>query len=296
MEITHHNLRTLNTAFSAAFASGFAGVTPQSAAIRMDVPSTTSEQEYGWLGASTGFREWIGARQLQSLEEHGYTVKNRTFENTVAVKREKIEDDQYGIYTPLVSQLGQDAQLHPDELVFGLLQAGFDTKCFDGQYFFDTDHPVGKAGAAGSVSNFGGGSGTAWYLLDTTRAIKPLIFQKRRDYAFVAKTRLDDESVFTNNEFVWGADARVNVGFGLWQLGYASKQTLDVTSYAAARAAMQGFKSDAGKPLGVRPTLLVVPPSLEKAALDLVQAQRLANGADNVFMNTAKVMVCPWLT
>lgn len=295
MEITHHNLATLNRGFSAAFRAGLSTASPMAMQLALTVPSTTSENEYGWLGSTTSFREWIGERQYQALEEHGYTIKNKTFENTVAVKREKIEDDQFGIYAPLMQQLGQDAALHPDELLFGLLQAGFDTRCFDGQYFFDTDHPVGKKGSQQSVSNFGGGNGTAWYLLDTSRFIKPLIFQKRRDYAFTPKTKLDDDNVFDRNEFVWGADARVNVGFGLWQLAYASKQTLDATNYAAARAAMQSFKSDAGKPLVIRPTTLLVPPSLETKALELVTAERLANGADNVLRGTAKVVVCPWL-
>ena len=43
------------------------------------------------------------------------------------------------------------------------------------------------------------------------------------------------------------------------------------------------------------PNLLLVGPSNEKAALDVVQAERLANGADNVYRNTAKVVTCPWL-
>jgi phage major head subunit gpT-like protein len=200
------------------------------------------------------------------------------------------------VYSSVARQLGSDAKLHPDELLFGLLQAGFDTKCFDGQYFFDTDHPVGLQGNQTSVSNYGGGSGSAWYLLDTTRYIKPLIFQRRRDYAFNAITNINDERVFEQNEFVWGADARVNVGFGLWQLAYASRQTLDVSNYATARAAMMGFKNDAGKPLAVRPTTLLVPPSLERAALDIIQAERLANGQSNTMMKTATVVVCPWLS
>ena len=54
---------------------------------------------------------------------------------------------------------------------------------------------------------------------------QPLVFQRRRDYAFKAITNIDSERVFENNEFVWGADARVNVGFGLWQLARASRQT-----------------------------------------------------------------------
>jgi phage major head subunit gpT-like protein len=216
---------------------------------------------------------------------HDYAIKNKTFENTVSVIRDEIEDDQYGVYKPVIEQLGQDAALHPDEMVFGLLNAGFTTPCYDGQYFFDTDHPVGAPGNQVSVSNFQGGSGTAWFLMDTSKVLKPIIYQKRRPYAFTPKTSLTDDNVFSRNEFVWGADGRGNAGLGLWQLAYASKETLDVASYADARAAHQSFHGDNGKPLVIRSAELWVPPSLEQKALEVVQAERLANGATNVMRN-----------
>jgi phage major head subunit gpT-like protein len=39
-----------------------------------------------------------------------------------------------------------------------------------------------------------------------------------------------------------------------------------------------------------------VPPNLEQAALEVVQAERLAGGATNVMRGLSKVVVCPWLT
>jgi phage major head subunit gpT-like protein len=296
MQINHSNLAILNQAFSGAFRGALAQAAPMWSQVATLVPSTTSETKYAWLGQITRFRVWIGERQIQNLALHDYAIKNKTFENTVAVGREEIEDDQYGIYTPVIQQLGQDAALHPDELVFSLLNAGFTTPCYDGQYFFDTDHPVGTPGSQASVRNFQGGSGTAWFLLDTTKVIKPVLYQKRRDYAFTAKTNLTDENVFNRNEFVWGADGRGNAGLGLWQLAYASKEALDVQSYADARASHQSLRGDNGKPLVIRSAELWVPPNLEQAALEVVQAERLAGGATNVMRGLSKVVVCPWLT
>lgn len=293
--INRGNIAMLNQAFNAAFKAGMALAKPMWQEVAMLVPSSTGEEKYGWLGQTTKYREWIGDRQFQNLKQHDYTIKNKTFENTVAVPREAVDDDQYGVYSPLMQQLGQDAALHPDELVYGLLTAGFSTLCFDGQYFFDTDHPVGPNEAPASVSNFQGGAGNAWFLLDTTKVIKPIIFQKRRDYNFVAKTAVTDDNVFMGNEFVYGSDARVNVGFGLWQLAYASRQTLNEANYGAAFAAMVGFKSDSGKPLAVKPNKLLVGPSNWDAALKVVQAENLANGATNVYRNTTQVALCPWL-
>ena len=296
MIVNRANVGILTQALNAAFKGGLALAKPQWQEVAMLVPSTTAEEKYAWLGMTTKYREWIGERQYQNLKQHDYAIKNKTFESTVVVPREAIEDDQYGVYSPIAAQMGMDSLLHPDELVFGLLAAGFSSLCYDGQYFFDVDHPVGPQGAEASVSNFGGGAGAAWYLLDTIQIVKPIIFQKRRDYNFVPRTAITDDNVFDNNEFVWGSDARVNVGFGLWQMAYASKQALDATNYGAARAAMMSFKADNGKPLAVSPKVLLVPPSLEAAALNVVQAERLANGADNIYRNTARAVVCPWLS
>lgn len=295
MQINHSNLAILNQAFSGAFKSGLAQAAPMWSQAATLVPSTTSENKYGWLGKITRFREWIGERQVQNLVVHDYAIKNKPFENTVGVDRDEIEDDQYGVYTPVIQQLGQDAAVHPDELVFTLLNAAFTTLCYDGQYFFDTDHPVGAPGAQASVSNFQGGSGTAWFLLDTSKIIKPILYQRRRDYAFTAKTSLTDDNVFSRKEFIWGADGRGNAGLGLWQLAYASKEALSVQSYADARASHQSLRGDNGKPLVIQSKELWVPPNLEQAALEVVQAERLANGASNVMRNLSKVVVCPWL-
>ena len=176
-------------------------------------------------------------------------------------------------------------------MVRAALVAGTSEVCYDGQYFFDVDHPVGS----GVVSNWGGGSGTAWYLLETRRALKPLIFQKRREYDFKAMNSLQDEGVFMRDEYRYGVDARCNVGYGLWQLAFGSKQTLDETGFEAACVALQTMKDDEGRPLGIKGNLLVVPPALEKAALKLVRSATLANGADNPYFGRADVLVSAYL-
>lgn len=290
------NLATMFTGYRTIFNNAFQGTPSQWEKIAMLAPSTTSQEVYPWLGQTTQFREWIGDRVIQNLGTSDFTIKNRTFENTVGVKRENIDDDTYGVYSPLIAQLGQDAKQHPDTLVFGLLKSGFSGLCYDGQNFFDTDHPVvGADGSVGSVSNSGGGSGTAWYLLDSSRVIKPIIFQKRRDYNFVRMDQDQDEQVFSRGVIRYGSDARVNVGYGLWQLAYGSKQELTADNYATARAAMASFKGDNGKPLGINPDLLVVPPTLEGDALEILINERNADGSTNKWRNSAKLLMTPWL-
>jgi len=295
MIITSQALTAMFTGFQAVFQQAFDGAPSDYAKIAMTIPSATRQERYGWLGTVTRFREWLGDRVIQNLATHDFTIVNKDFENTIGVDRNDIADDTLGVYTPMLAQLGMDAKSHPDELVFLLLANGFTGLCYDGQYFFDTDHPVmGSNGQMSSVSNFAGGAGTPWYLLDVSRAIKPIIFQQRQAYKFVAMDRVDDESVFTRKLFRYGVDARVNVGFGLWQLAYASKQELSLDNFGAAYAAHMALKGDNGRPLGIRPSLLVVPPTLRDAALTITKAD-IINNTTNVQRGSVDVLVTPWL-
>lgn len=296
MIINRANLSIVYTGFKAAFQQMYAAAPIDYDQLVLEVKSTAAIEQYGWLGANTRFRKWIGDRVVQNLALHDYSIKNETFENTVGVPREAIEDDAYGIYTPQISQLGQDAKEHPAELVYSTLKGGFTGKCYDGQNFFDTDHPVlDEAGKETSVSNFQGGSGAPWFLVDNTRVMRALILQKRRPYNFVSMDKETDDNVFNRAEYVYGVDARLNVGYGLWQLAFASKEAIDTNSFNDLYAQMQGLKGDNARPLGIRPKLLICGPSQRAAALEVVKAEKNAAGATNINRDVVDVLVTPWL-
>lgn len=295
MLVNAANLDALRAGFKTAFQSGLGQASSQYERVATVVPATTKEQKYGWLGKVPNVREWIGARAVQNLSQSDYAIKEKPWELTIGVDRDDIETDNLGTYKPLFEEMGLSTGAKWDDLVFGILKAGFTTECYDGQYFFDTDHPVlDEDGTEISVSNHGGGAGTPWYLLNTTRAIKPIILQRRREFEFVSKTKPDDDHVFMNKEFLYGADARGNVGFGFWQMAFGSKQTLNADNYAAARSAIMSMKGDYGRPLGISPNLLVVPPALEGAANKLMKNEQI-DGSDNEWKGTAEVLVVPWL-
>jgi phage major head subunit gpT-like protein len=280
-----------------AFNSGFAGAPSYYRTASMVVPSTSRDETYAWLGQFPKVREWIGDRLIKNLSAHGYTIKNLSFEQTIEVDRDDIEDDHYGVFTPMMSEMGRAAAEKPDELIFSLLKNGFASNCYDSQYFFDTDHPVGDGnGGTTNVANTDGGSGTPWFLLDTSRALKPLIFQERRPLGvLVSKDRPEDDNVFNRKQFVYGSDGRCNAGYGLWQLAWGSKQTLNAANYAIARAAMMNLVGDEGRPLGIVPDTLIVPPSLEGAARGIVVNQLVNGGESNPWVGTAKPLVTTWV-
>ncbi|RFF44215.1 Mu-like prophage major head subunit gpT family protein [Xanthomonas campestris] len=292
MIINKFNLTGLYTAFKAAFTQGLGAAESNYQKIATIVPSTTGTEEYGWLGKFPKMREWLGDRVINGMATHGYSIKNKPFEMTVGVPRTSIEDDQYGIYTPMMTEMGQSAQEQPDELVFGLLKTGHTTLCYDGQNFFDTDHPViDESGNTVTQSNYdsNGGAGVTWYLLDTSRALKPIIFQDRKKPNFVALNQETDENVFMRNEYIFGVDARNNVGFGFWQQAYASRKPLTAENLQAAYTAMAERKGDNGRTLNIKPRVLVVPTGLKFKAAEILTAAQIA-GTDNVMRGLVEVL------
>jgi phage major head subunit gpT-like protein len=261
------------------------------------VPSTSSGNLYPWLGQFPTLREWIGARVLKNMAAKGYSIENKLFEATVGIKKTQVEDDQAGVFLPMFAEMGRAAAYHPESLVYELLLAGLTTECYDGQNFFDTEHPVyAEADGSGAVTNVsnldvpGANPGPLWFLLDTSRAIKPIIFQERTKPELTSKTDPNNsDHVFNHDEYLHGVRYRCNAGFGFWQMAYASRQVLNGDNYGKARAAMQGFKADGGRPLKIKPTLLVVPPQLEAAGRKLLAKDE--NGG-NEWAGTAELFVC----
>jgi phage major head subunit gpT-like protein len=292
MIINTATLTGIHKTFRVIFNQAFEGAPSQYDLVAMTVPSTSREQGYPWLGDFPTMREWIGDRVIKDLSAFDYTIKNKSYEATIGVEREDVEDDLVGLYTPRIQGGAQAAKEHPDILVYGLLKLAFATRCFDGQYFCDTDHPWGDE----TVSNSAGGSGEPWFLLDLRRPIKPIILQMRKRPEFVALDNPEDHNVFMRKQFIYGVDDRKNVGFGLWQLCYGSKQTLNETNYAAARAAMMAMKREDGvTPLGIIPTHLVHGPTLESAAKNVIDAANKEGGASNIWYQTVKAVNVPWL-
>jgi phage major head subunit gpT-like protein len=56
------------------------------------------------------------------------------------------------------------------------------------------------------------------------------------------------------------------------------------------------MKADFGRPLAIKPRLLVVGPSNEGAARKIVGNQLNDNGGTNEWFGTAEVLLVPWLT
>ena len=198
----------------------------------MKVPSGSGQNDYTWLSRFPKMIKWLGSKTIKSLKAFSYTVINDDYEATVEVDRNDIEDDNLGIYAPMAKEAGFSSKQLPDELDAELKNDAFTNLCFDGQYFYDTDHSV----AGASVSNKGA----------------------------VALS--------------------------------AATKTLVAASYGAARLAIMNFTDDEGRPLGLIPNLLEVPPALEATAKLICSNPKLEDDKPNPYFGTAEVLVNPRLT
>lgn len=155
MVINRQALMELFVNFNTIFNKTLDETQPQYLKVAMEVPSSSSDENYAWFGQLPSMREWLGDRVVQNLSASSYAIKNKDFELTIAVNRNDIQDDKVGIYRPLVQDMAQTVSRHPDELVFSLLAQGFANRCYDEQYFFDTDHPHETTNGIISQSNKG---------------------------------------------------------------------------------------------------------------------------------------------
>jgi len=289
MDITNESLGYLFRGYKMDFQRGLqsAQLADEYLRFTMKTQSSTDRTTYPWLGQFPKLREWIGERILKSLEAHDYSIKNKKFESTVEVPRESVEDDQFGIYSPMMEEMGIAAAEYRGDTVYDLIRQGDTLLCYDDQPFFSASHPVGD----GVESNWGGGSGELWLLLDDTRRIKPFVFQDRIAPEFQRIADRDDERVIMNDVYTYGVRARGAAGFGLWQLCYGSKQTLDATNFNAAMAQIMSLKNDAGSDLKIRPTLLVTTPANRAPALALLKAERLTDGSSNTNFGAVELLI-----
>jgi phage major head subunit gpT-like protein len=69
-------------------------------------------------------------------------------------------------------------------------------------------------------------SATAWFLLDTTKPVKPFVYQERKAPVFVQQIDPQADDVFSRKKFKFGAEARAAAGYGFWQLAYGSDGTV----------------------------------------------------------------------
>jgi phage major head subunit gpT-like protein len=299
MAVTSAQLLALYTSIKARFNAGLVLGKKDWQMIAKAISSEGASNTYEWMSQFPAFREWVGNRLHKAIAETAYTVNNRKFENTLDIPMEKLEDGNYGQYGDVAESWGQSVTDLENQLIFQLLKDGFSAVCYDGQYFFDTEHPVTAnedgSGAVTNVSNMQAGTGEPWVLLCTERAPKPFYLQERVKAKLTSVFNPDNPIVYETDAVSFGGRWRGNGAYGFWQLAFGSKANATVDNFEAAYKAMMKMKGDGGRLIGVTPDLLVCGPDNQCALETILKAQQNAAGASNINYNKVKLQVTPWL-
>jgi len=307
MEITPSALAGMFTGYQVAFNQGYEAAEIWWDGVATPMPSATEQNTYAWMAQLPRMKPWLGERTARNIAAHAYTLVNGDWEESVEVPRNKILDDTYGVFAPLMAALGDASKKWEDEMLRPVIEAGATTLTFDGQNFFDAAHPIdvnfpdygtqsnlfttasgdarlltpenfayvrakmrafkGESNRAMRVrptvlmvptaleqmgkfvleADFLAGatqagvtvvgpqtnifkndvkllvnpeltSDTDWYLLDTSKPIKPFLVQRRQAPIFVPLTAPTDPNVYRRKIFEYGVDARGAAGFTLWFL------------------------------------------------------------------------------
>lgn len=125
----------------------------------MVIQSNTPDETFHFLRGVPRMREWLGDRKIKGISEASFKISVKKWEVTVSVLREDLMFDKLGQIRTALSQLGQAYPLHLADYAVDLLLGGFTRNGYDGQFFYDTDHP-----------NFNGGtwSNKSTAVLDAT--------------------------------------------------------------------------------------------------------------------------------
>lgn len=108
--------------------------------------SDQASEQYPFLGQTPRMREWIGGRQAKGLRQNSLTIANRHYEATLEVALRDLRRDKTAQIEARIAEFAGEGDAHWGTLLSALILGGTAAVCYDGQYYFDTDHAEGDSG------------------------------------------------------------------------------------------------------------------------------------------------------
>ncbi len=127
----------------------------QSLKIADDLPVKGNTAKIKMASLAHGVHEWVDERHKSKIQHADHEVAVKRWANAISLKLDDLDDEDMnlGQYRTLINGMADDFDEHKHQLFVDLINEGFAGAiglAYDGQYFFDTDHPI-KAG--GTQSN-----------------------------------------------------------------------------------------------------------------------------------------------
>lgn len=146
------NIENARVGFHAAFMSNLEATAPDAIeGLARTIPSTTSVEEWDWLGDLPGFKEWKGDRELAEIDAFKLRIANRPWATGLRLHQDQIDDDKLGLFASTVPGLAAGCRSHRADLMAQALLNGFTGSAFpeagnglayDGAFFFSDSHTV----------------------------------------------------------------------------------------------------------------------------------------------------------
>jgi len=103
--------------------------------------SDQASEDYPFLGQVPRMREWIGGRNAKGLRGNNLTIKNKHYEATLEIALTDLRRDKTPQIQARIGEFAGEGDAHWSTLVSDLIIAAPAAVCYDGEYYFDTDHP-----------------------------------------------------------------------------------------------------------------------------------------------------------
>lgn len=253
--------------------------------ISMLINSDQESETYRWLTQIPALREWVGGRNAARLETFEQIVRNKRYEATLEVSREELRRDKTDQIQLRINELATRASQHWAKLLTDTIVGGATTTCYDGQFFFDTDHSEGDSGTQSNKLTYNGAAtptaadleGSIFEMLEAMHGFKDHAGEPMNEglsemtimvpvARFGAANRALNDGVITD-----GSGTRTNT---LVNLGGYNFQ-LVVNPRLTDPAVIYGFRSDS-----------VIKPYIAQTELQ-PSIEALAEGSDFAFNNDA---------
>jgi phage major head subunit gpT-like protein len=118
-------------------------------ALIMEIPlgdQMGNKVQLDWLGAAPQMREWVDEKRAIGLGNYAWSVVVKRYEASFDVDLDALRDARFNPYEARLREMSSNAARLRYTLLSDLIVGGAATACYDGQFFFDTDHSEGDSG------------------------------------------------------------------------------------------------------------------------------------------------------
>lgn len=115
--------------------------------VMFPVDSSSASEKIAWLGATPTMRVMKNGRKVIELNEYELEIVNKEYEATMEFHRRDLRRDKTNQLQARIGSFADGVNDHWAELLAVAINNGASQLCYDGQYFFDTDHSEGDSGS-----------------------------------------------------------------------------------------------------------------------------------------------------